>query len=81
MDVQALPGHRAGVRFVDRTEGETLLSGLIERGGGGVFAALRGERLLRRVHLELGTVTWPGNLDLAPDAMYGAIRQTGFGRP
>ena len=43
----------------------------------GVFAALRDEMLFRQVRLELGAVTWPGELDLAPDAMYAAIKQTG----
>ncbi|HEX2200843.1 MAG TPA: IS66 family insertion sequence element accessory protein TnpB [Gammaproteobacteria bacterium] len=43
----------------------------------GVFAALRDEMLFRQVRLELGAVTWPGEIGLAPDAMYAAIRQTG----
>lgn len=41
----------------------------------GVFAALRDETLFRKVHVALGAVTWPGDLDLAPDAMYQAIRE------
>jgi hypothetical protein len=35
----------------------------------GVFAALRDETLFAQVHLELGVVTWPGEIDIAPDAM------------
>jgi len=27
--------------------------------------------------VHLGAVTWPGELDLAPDAMHAAIRRTG----
>ena len=73
-DVQALPGYRLRVRFLDGTEGEVLLTGLVERSGEGVFARLRDEALFRKAYVELGVVTWPGNLDLAPDAMYDAIR-------
>jgi hypothetical protein len=29
------------------------------------------------VTIEHGAVTWPGELDLAPDAMHDAIRQHG----
>jgi hypothetical protein len=60
------------VRFTDATEGEVDLSQLIQAPHAGVFAALRDEALFRKVHVALGAVTWPG--DLAPDAMYAAIR-------
>ena len=30
------------------------------------------------VFLEYGAVTWPGEIDLAPDAMYDAIKTTGI---
>jgi hypothetical protein len=50
---------------------------LVHSPNAGVFATLRDEMLFRQVRLELGAVTWPGELDLAPDAMYAAIRQTG----
>ena len=79
--VQALPGYRLRVRFNDGTEGEVDLSSLIFAADAGVFAALRDEALFRRVHVVLGAVTWPGNLDLAPDAMYQAIREHASGLP
>ena len=41
----------------------------------GVFAVLRDEELFRQVRLEWGAVTWPGELDLVTDAMYGEIKQ------
>jgi hypothetical protein len=76
-DVQVLPGYRLWVRFNDGTEGEVDLSQLIQAPHAGVFAALRDETLFRKVRVTLGAVTWPGDLDLAPDAMYQAIRKTG----
>ncbi len=33
--------------------------------------------LFARVSVEEGVVTWPGGLDLAPDAMYDSISGTG----
>ncbi len=76
-DVHALPGYRLRVRFNDATEGEVDLSSLLLSAGAGVFAPLRDEALFRQVHVALGAVTWPGDLDLAPDAMYQAIRDHG----
>ncbi len=40
----------------------------------GVFEALRGPDVFRKAYIEHGAVRWPGNLDLAPDAMYEAIK-------
>jgi hypothetical protein len=41
----------------------------------GVFAALADPLLFAQVQLDYGAVTWPGELDLAPDAMYAAIQE------
>jgi hypothetical protein len=30
-----------------------------------------------QAHLEYGAVTWPGEIDLAPDAMYAEIKEAG----
>lgn len=75
--VRALPDYRLRVRFNDGTEGDVDLSRLIRASHAGVFAALRDEALFRRVRVTLGAVTWPGDLDLAPDSMYQAIRERG----
>ena len=80
-EVHALSGYRLRVRFVDDTEGDVLLAGLIERAEAGVFAKLQDEGLFRKAYVELGVVTWPGNLDLAPDAMYDVIRESGTWTP
>ena len=41
----------------------------------GVFAVLRDPTIFQQVSVLHGAVTWPGELDLAPDAMYDAIQQ------
>ena len=63
------------MRFNDGLEGTVELSGLIHSPAAGVFAALRDEKLFRQAKVVLGAVTWPGDLDLAPDAMHCAIRE------
>jgi hypothetical protein len=65
------------VRFVDGTAGTVDLSRLIFGDSAGVFSALRDPAAFERAHIEHGAVSWPGGLDLAPDAMYDAIRATG----
>ena len=43
----------------------------------GVFASLKDPQFFQQVHIENGAVAWPGNIDLAPDAMYSAIKSSG----
>lgn len=76
--VEAQPGHRLKVCFNDGTKGCVDLRGLIKSADAGVFAVLADESLFCKVSVEFGVVTWPGGLDLAPDAMYAAIRETGI---
>ena len=76
-DVETLPGFRLRVRFNDGTEGTVELAGFINSAAAGVFAALRDEKLFQQARIVLGAVTWPGNLDLAPDAMHRAIKEHG----
>lgn len=75
--VAALPGWRLHVRFVDSTEGIVELTALIHSPGAGVFAGLADAARFAQVAVSHGAVTWPGELDLAPDAMYAAMKQTG----
>ena len=77
VEATALPGHRLFVRFVDGLTGLVDLSALIASPNAGVFARLRDPALFKQVHVDLGAVVWPGNLDLAPDAMHEAIKQHG----
>jgi hypothetical protein len=43
----------------------------------GVFAPLRDPAAFGRVYIDHGAVAWPGDIDLAPDAMYREIRAHG----
>ena len=43
----------------------------------GVFAPLGDPDLFNQLQITHGFVSWPGDVDLAPDAMYEAIRESG----
>jgi hypothetical protein len=75
--VHALTGYCLRVHFVDGTEGTVDLSRLITSKDAGVFATLRDPELFSQASLDYGAVVWPGELDLAPDAMYDAIKDHG----
>ena len=62
------------VTFADGTVGDVVFDPAHLTG---VFAVLKDEGIFRKVRIECGAVTWPGDLDLAPDAMYQAIREHG----
>lgn len=73
--VKALPDFQLHVRFIDGTEGLVDMAALIQSPGAGVFAALADPALFAQAHVEYGAVTWPGEIDLAPDAMYADIKK------
>ena len=62
------------VRFADGVTGRVELrpSHLY-----GVFERLRDPEFFSRLAVAEGFVSWPGEIDLAPDAMYEAIRRDG----
>ena len=62
------------VRFVDGTEGTVRFGQGFYRG---VFAHLLDPEAFAQVRLEMGAVTWPGELDLAPDRMHQDIKKYG----
>ena len=70
---------RLHVVFADGTAGDVHLRAFIEgpSTNGTLFEALRDSDYFRQVRIELGVVAWPNGADLAPDAMYDAIRATG----
>jgi Protein of unknown function (DUF2442) len=76
-EVRALDGFRLHVRFVDGVEGQVDMSALVHSPGAGVFAQLADPALFARVYVEYGAVTWPGEIDLAPDAMYSELKKSG----
>jgi hypothetical protein len=76
-EVRALSDDRLFVRFIDGLTGTVDLSALIASPQAGVFARLRDRALFEQVHVEMGVVVWPCELDLAPDAMHAAIKEHG----
>ncbi|MDE3046499.1 MAG: DUF2442 domain-containing protein [Verrucomicrobiota bacterium] len=75
--VKPLADYRLDVTFVDGTQGEVDISKLILSSEAGVFEVLRDINLFNQVYIEHGAVTWPGEIDLAPDAMYKEIKKHG----
>ncbi len=69
-----LPGFRLAVDFIDGTTGEVDLSPLVMSDKAGVFATLRDPAVFARARLAYGAILWPGDIDIAPDAMYDEIR-------
>lgn len=43
----------------------------------GVFESLKDKNYFNKVYVNHGVVTWPGELDLAPDAMHNEIKKNG----
>ena len=74
---RALPSFRLEVEFMDGTTGEVDLSRLVMSEKAEVFATLRDPEVFAQARLEYGAIVWPGEIDIAPDAMYDAIRSTG----
>lgn len=62
------------LRFADGTQGSVKFeqSHLL-----GVFESLKDPAYFCQAYLDSGVVTWPGNIDIAPDAMYREIKQHG----
>ncbi len=77
--MEGLPGSRLRVTFVDGTTGEVEMDAFLAASTvtGTVFEALRDPDQFARVQVALGAVQWPNGADLAPAAMYDAIRRDG----
>lgn len=67
------------VRFRDGLAGEVDLGAFLASPtvAGTPFERLRDEAFFRQVRAAEGVVRWPNDADLAPDAMYDAIRSAG----
>ncbi len=77
--VVALPDSRLCVTFVDGTTGEVHMRSFLSnpRIDGTIFEALRDPAAFAQARVVLGVIQWPNGTDLAPDAMYNAIRERG----
>jgi Protein of unknown function (DUF2442) len=62
------------VVFADDTSGQVkFATGHLT----GVFEPLKNDAFFLQVFVNNGVVTWPGEIDLAPDAMYVSIKKYG----
>ena len=74
VSVEPKPPLALVVRFFDGTEGTVRFE---TSHLSGVFEALKNPEVFSQARVENGAVTWPGDIDLAPDAMYREILRTG----
>jgi len=66
------------VFFADGLSGVADLAPRLSQGPmGDGFDPLCDVREFEKVYLEHGALTWPGGIDLAPDAMHQRIRESG----
>jgi len=70
-EAHVLDDHAILVRFTDGLEGVVRFSQDFFQG---VFSHLSDPVKFREVTVVEGAITWPGGLDLAPDAMYQEIK-------
>lgn len=75
--VKPLANYRLEVEFIDGTHGFVEMSHRVMSDKAGVFTSLKDVHLFNQVYLEHGVVTWPGEIDLAPDAMHDEIKLHG----
>ena len=62
------------VRFTDGLTGEVRFK---PEHFSGVFEPLKDPAYFKQVYVDHGAVAWPGQIDLAPDAMYQEIKAKG----
>jgi hypothetical protein len=75
---KTLTNYKIDVSFADGTSGLADLAPRLSQGPlGDGFDTLCDEKMFSQAFLEHGALTWPGGIDLAPDAMYQRIRLVG----
>ncbi len=70
VEVAPEPNYFLFVRFQDGLTGRVQLR---QKDLTGALAPLKDARFFERVFIDNGAVAWPGDIDLAPDAMYEDI--------
>lgn len=76
---KVVSNYQIEVTFADGTSGVADLAPRLSQGPlGDGFDPLCEETFFESVYLEHGALTWPGGIDLAPDAMYERIRESGI---
>ena len=74
VEVKAVNHLALFVRFADGLVGEIRFT---PEHLTGVFTPLKDGDFFRQVYIDQGAVAWPGQIDLAPDAMYHEIKEKG----
>ncbi len=69
--VQPLPDYKLGLLFEDGKRGIFDVAPLLNQG---VFQKLRDVDTFNQARVEFGTVTWPGNVDIAPETLYDGCK-------
>ena len=77
--VTSLSNFRLCVTFVDGTAGEIDMRAFLSNPNidSTIFEPLRDLAVFSQAQVKLGVIQWPNGADLAPDAMYDAIRERG----
>ena len=70
IEVKPEPDYRLFVRFKDGLAGRVQLA---REKLTGALAPLLNVQFFEQVFIDNGAVSWPGEIDLAPDAMYAQI--------
>jgi hypothetical protein len=70
VEVKPEPDYCLYVRFKDGLTGHVQLH---REELTGALAPLRDAQFFERVFIDYGAVAWPGQIDLAPDAMYAQV--------
>lgn len=75
MELNVLPNYRLQLKFADGLEGVLDLAEFVCADlSGTVFESLHEVSFFTQAYLSpFGAVTWPGEIDMAPDAMYQDI--------
>ena len=74
VEVKPLEALGLFVRFTDGLTGEVRFK---PEHLSGVFEPLKDPAYFKQVYVDHGAVAWPGQIDLAPDAMYQEIKANG----
>lgn len=77
LSVKVISPGKIEVVFNDGLQDAADLNDLIRADNAGVFVTLRDANVFAQVYVDHGAVTWPGDIDLAPDALHARIKAQG----
>lgn len=81
VDFRFRSGFCLELTFKDGLKGAFDLTPRLEQGRvGGVFDALTDPKIFKQAKIVDGVLTWPGEIDVAPDALWQDIKRDGVAR-